>query len=154
MKPLYLIASMLLALGGAGCASQPPLVAECSKKITGDRTGPALVGEEYGRQATPIPLDSVQFSNWNVAKSVAVQRLFAARTATNTVQVTARFVSCSDAPVSLLVRTSFVDGNQAPTEPASGWRPISVQPRMTGSYTEFSTSTNVANYLIEIMPGQ
>src|SRR5262245_6218078 len=80
----------------SGCAikGQPPLVAESNRPIKGERTGPALFGQEYGRQATPLPLDSVQFSNWKSARSIAVQRLFASRTSTDTVQVVARVVSC------------------------------------------------------------
>lgn len=151
-----LVTGFAISIACTGCTTKgkPPLVAECGRKMSGERTGPALVGLEYGRQATAIPLDSVQFSNWNVAKTIAVQRLAASRTPTDTVQITARFVSCSDKPVSLLVRTSFLDSSQAPAEPSSGWLPVLVQPRMTGLYSEYSTSKNVSNYLIEIMPGQ
>jgi hypothetical protein len=136
-----------------GCAMQhPPLVVECSGPEKGNRGGPALVGQEYGMQATPIPLNSVQFSNWTTVKDLSVQRLYASRTASNTVQVTARFVSCADTAVVIKVRTSFLDVNQAPTEPVSGWQTIFLQPRLTAVYAEQSTSKSVANYLIEIAP--
>jgi hypothetical protein len=121
--------------------------------MKGDRTaGPALVGHEYGPQTTPIPLNSVQFSNMDAAKSLAVQHLFAARTPGNTISVTARFISCSDANFAVRVRTSFMDVNQAPTEPASAWQTVFLQPHLIATYTENSTSRSVANYLIEIMP--
>jgi hypothetical protein len=136
-----------------GCASQPPLVVQCKGTMKGDRSGtPALVGQEYGPQFTPMPLNSVQFSNWDTAKSLSVQRLFASRTPGGTVAVAARFISCSDAEMAIKVRTSFMDSNQMPTETASAWQTVFLQPRLTATYEEKSTARNVANYLIEIMP--
>lgn len=150
-RPLGLMLGTLL--GGCALHGAPPLVTECTRPPAhADRGGPALVGEPYGMQATPIPLNSVQFSNWNVAKTVAVQHLFASRTATNTVAVSARFISCTDAPFSIRVRTSFLDANQAPTEPASVWQTVMLQPHATSTYEERSISPRVANYLIEIAP--
>jgi hypothetical protein len=138
----------------SSCVSQRvPLVVSCGGSVrTHAITGPALVGAEYGVQTTPIPLNSVQFSDRETTKVVAVQRLYAARTTTNTVQVTARFVSCSDTPFNLRVRTSFLDGDQAPTEETSSWRSVYLQPRLTATYTEKSTSKNAESYLIEVAP--
>jgi hypothetical protein len=137
-----------------GCAVQghPPLVVQCSGPEKGNRGGPALVGQEYGMQATPIPLNSVQFSNWPTVKNLSVQRLFAVRTPSDTVQVTARFISCADTALVIRVRTSFLDANQAPTEPTSAWQTVSLQPRLTAVYAEKSTSKKATNYLIEIGP--
>jgi hypothetical protein len=148
--------SLIFALYGSlvACAvpGHPPLVVQCSGPEKGNRGGPALVGQEYGMQATPIPLNSVQFSNWTTVKNFSVQRLYASRTASNTVQVTVRFVSCADNPLAIKVRTSFLDANQAPTEPMSAWQTVFLQPRLTTVYEEKSTSRSVANYLIEIAP--
>jgi hypothetical protein len=94
----------------------------------------------------------VQFTNWETARSLSIQRLSAARTSTNTVEVGARFVSCLDMPFSIRVRTSFMDAKQAPTEGASAWQTVYLQPHLTASYSERSISTNVSNYLIEITP--
>jgi hypothetical protein len=137
-----------------GCATKAPLVTRCSMpRGGGDRAGmPALVGLQYGEQATPIPLNSVQFSSWSAAKTLAVQRLSAARTATNTVEVAARFVSCSDQPQTVQVRTSFLDANQAATEAPSAWQTVYLQPHLTANYSERSTATTVQSYLIEISP--
>lgn len=153
MKPLLMSGIAVLLGAVAGCASQPPLVTQCSGPMQGDRTGgPALVGHEYGPRTTPVPLNSVQFSNMSTAKSVAVQNLFAARTPGNTVAVTARFISCSDAGFAVRVRTSFMDAKEAPTEPVSAWQTVFLQPHLIATYAENSTSRDVANYLIEIMP--
>ncbi len=145
------IASAMLAC--LGCVVQPPLVTQCKWPPKGDRTaGPALVGHEYGPQTTPIPLNSVQFSNTATANRLAIQDLFAAHTAANTTAVTARLISCADTVFAVRVRTSFLDESQAPTEPASAWKTVFLQPHLTATYAENSTSRGVANYLIEIMP--
>jgi hypothetical protein len=151
MKVPILHAAAITLICLAGCVSQPPLVTQCRWPLKGDRTaGPALVGHEYGPQTTPIPLNSVQFSTQAAANSLAVQNLYAARTPGNTTSVTARFISCSNANLAIRVRTSFMDRNQAPTEPASAWQTVILQPHLTATYAENSTSRNVANYLIEI----
>jgi hypothetical protein len=122
--------------------------------MSGDRTKtPALVGEQYGLKMSPIPLNSVQFSEWKTPNILAVQQLFAARTPAQTVEVTARFVSCADQPFSIKVRTSFLDAGQAPTEEPSAWQTMFLQPHLTAVYSEKSTSRAAAQYLIEVMPG-
>ena len=142
----------VVVLSLAACAAKPPLVTQCTKQGRQGRGGPALVGLTYGTQATPIPLNSVQFSNWNVERSVSIQQLWATRTATNTVNVMARLISCADQPFAIRVRTSFLDSNQAPAEPASAWKTVFLQPRATAVYSENSTSRDVVNYLIDVAP--
>jgi hypothetical protein len=151
-RQVYAGALMVVML--AGCATKAPLVSRCSMPLGGgDRAGmPALVGLQYGEQATAIPLNSVQFSSWDAAKTLAVQRLSAGRTAANTVEVAARFVSCSNQPQTVRVRTSFLDANQAATEAPSAWRTVYLQPHLTANYSERSTATTVQSYLIEISP--
>jgi len=102
---------------------------------------------------TPIPVNSVEYSNWATPAQLTVQHLFASRTPANTVQVTARFVSCMNTPLAIKVRTSFMDANQAPTEEPSAWQSVFLQPHLTATYTERSTSKAVMLYLIEVMPG-
>jgi hypothetical protein len=136
----------------AGCASEAPLVAQC--KGQGARpldAAPALVGVAYGTQATPIPLNSVQFSSWTVESSVSVQQLAATRTPTNTVSVTARFISCTDRDSAIRVRTSFFDAQHAPAEPSSAWQTVYLHPHLLATYSERSTSKGVTHYLIEVM---
>lgn len=152
MRPVVRCSALALVAAVAGCDAKPPLVTKCTGQSHMSRTGPALVGLEYGTQATPIPLDSVQFSDWAAEKAVVVQHLTAARTATNTVEVTARLISCADEPIALRVRTSFLDAAQAPTEAASAWQTVFVQPHLTATYSERSISTQVSHYLLEITP--
>ncbi len=143
-----------VALLTVGCANKAPLVSRCKMPRGGGARSsmPALVGLQYGEQSTPIPLNSVQFTNWGAASSLSVQRLAATRTPTNTVEVDARFVSCSDQTQTVRVRTSFLDGNQAPTEAPSAWQTVYLQPHLTANYSEKSTSIAAKQYLIEISP--
>ena len=113
--------------------------------------GPALVGEQYGMSMSAIPVDAVLFTDQAIANTVAVQALYAARTPTETVQVTARFVNCADHPVAVRARTSFMRASLAPSEPSSAWQTVIVRPRATSIYTENSMGrSEVSSYLIEI----
>jgi hypothetical protein len=142
----------LTMLAATACATKAPLVSQCKMPWRGgDRAGmPALVGLEYGERSTPIPLNSVQFASWDATKLLSIQRLAAQRTPTNTVEVAARFVSCSEVSQTVRVRTSFLDANQAATEPPSAWQTVYLAPHLTANYSERSISPNVQNYLIEI----
>jgi hypothetical protein len=150
----WLVAFMAVAAPLSACTSnKTPLVAKCFslsawKKQT--RPGQALVGVPYGVQTTPIPLDSVQFSDSRVARDVSIQQLSASRTATGTVQVSARFVACSSDPTTVRMRTNFIADGQVPAEPVSAWKTVHLDPRLLATYSELSTSRTVANYIIEI----
>jgi len=149
MKAAFLLG--VAALGTACAATgNPPLVVECRVPESGARTGAALVGMPYGQQHTPIPLDSVQFDSHATAARVAVQSLHAARTASDTVEVGARLIHCGDTPGSVRIRTNFLREDRAPSEPASAWRTVYLQPRAIAQYQEYSTSPAAARYVIEI----
>lgn len=149
MQSRIFAVSMLLLV--AGCANQQPkLLVECKSPIDVARKGSALVGQEYGIQMSPIPLDALQFTDADVAHSVAVQAVRATRTPADTVQVTARLVNCTDKPMVVRARTSFMDATQLPTEPVSAWRIIPMPARATSVYQENSASVNVAHYLVEL----
>jgi hypothetical protein len=158
---LLLSACVLLSL--AGCAQQPPApyvpgspppVAQCVTPIDGNRPGPALVGQQYGMQMSPLPLNSVQFDGYGTAQSLAIQRIFASRTPTGTVQLTARLVSCLDYPSTVRIRAAFLRADESPAEPVSAWREVHLSPRATATYTEYSTAQDVADFLIEIGAAQ
>lgn len=141
----------IMPLGGCSALpGGPPVVAQCSDPSVGDRAGPALVGETYGMTMTPLPLNSVQFGATDIARSVAIQSLYASRTPSGTVQVAARLLSCADSPMVVRMRTSFQQSSTAPSEPASAWHDVFLAPRTTAVYTEMSTSVDAATYLVEI----
>lgn len=144
---------ILLAIALPGCQTMPgspPVVVECVQPASQSRAGPALVGQAYGMSMTPIPLNSVQFGSKSVAGQLAVQALFAERSATETVNVTVRFVSCQDTATSIRVRTSFLKASQAPAEPPSAWKTVHVEPRAIAVYSELSTSRDIASYIVEV----
>lgn len=158
----WVVLAIATELSG-GCAQQPaapyvpgapPLVVECSTPYDGARPGPALVGQQYGMQISPLPLNSVQFDSHTTASRLAVQRIYALRTATDTIEVTARLVSCSNYPVMVRVRSSFLRTNDSPSEPTSAWREVYLSPRAIANYTEYSVARDVNSYFIEIAASQ
>ena len=140
-------------LAAAGCALPPgqsPVVAQCGPVATAHPAGPALVGQPYGAAMTPIPLNSVQFGGADLANAMAVQNLYATRTATGTVQLNARFVSCLDVPASVLVRTSFMRTDTSPAEAPTPWKLVHLPPRATALYSELSASSDATVFLVEV----
>lgn len=156
MKIRLLLAAVALGVLG-GCATDvPDAVVQCAvpKSRPGPK-GPALVGHEYGMKMSPIPLDAVQFTEQAIANAVAVQALYASRTPAQTVQVTARFVNCTEKPIAVRARTSFLKSSQAPSEPQSAWQTVHLYPKATGIYTENSIGrSEVTNYLVELASEQ
>ena len=149
------VAGMRLGVGAAAfaiasCATDPPIL-ECAKDAPRAASrSRALVGESYGTQMKPIPLDSVLFSEQSLARAVALQRISASRTATGTVEVNAVLANCSGKPLALRMRSSFYDAQQRISEPISAWRTVHVTPGGLGTYTESSITREVSAYLIEV----
>lgn len=112
--------------------------------------GPALIAN-VPKSMTPIDLNAVQFTDKSITRSVIVEGLFARRTETDTVEVTARLVNCTATPLQVQARSSFMDGDQAPTEPTSAWARVYLAPYATGVYRERSIGRGeVSYYLIEL----
>jgi len=147
---LYFLTLCLVLV--SACAQHVPqrkMVVECEFPAMDAPPGPALVAREYGKNS-PIPLNAVQFTSPSLNNSLVVQMLNASRTATNSAQVYARVINCTDQPLKLGIRTSFLDGRQVPTEPVSAWKTVWVQPFTTGNYSENSISLDVNYYLVEV----
>lgn len=122
--------------------------------ITAARTdpggGPALV-TDIPRAMTPIDLNAVLWTDVWSLRHIVVEGLFAERTDTNALMVTARLINCTKKPVSIQVRSNFMDRSQIPTEQASVWKTVFLSPRSTAVYQERSIGTDkVANYLLEL----
>ena len=116
--------------------------------------GPALVAN-VARAMVPIDLNAVQMTDRKLTRAVLVEGLWARRTETDALMVTARLVNCTDKPLVVQARSSFIDRDQMPTEPASMWRTIFIAPRATGTYQERSIAAKpVAAYLIELRSEQ
>ncbi|MFO1322275.1 MAG: hypothetical protein U1F52_21920 [Burkholderiales bacterium] len=143
----------IAAVSLTGCAGErAKQVVECSGAPRDpSAAGPAFVGKEYGVRVAPIPLDSVLYASKATIKRVAVQGLFADRTEADTVRVTARLMNCTREPIHVTARTHFMDKTQRPTEKASAWQSVFVQPGSFTVYSETSLATDgIATYLVEL----
>lgn len=146
-------AAMLVGLVACFPLNGPtPVVARCTAPMMGTDTrgGPALVGQHYGMQMSPLPLNSVQFDSSDTAQALAVQQLYAERTPTDSVRVTARFVSCGDRPQAVRMRTTFLRQNHSTAEAPTAWKTVHLTPRGLVHYEELSVSPDAHFYLIEI----
>jgi hypothetical protein len=151
MRGLTLLTLTALAAAAlTGCVAARKPVLECRfPSQAAPPPGRALVAHEYG-EISPIPLDAVQFTEPDLSKEIAVQLLQSHRTQTNTVQVTARFINCTDAVKIVGVRANFMDKNEFPLEPASGWQNVVLQPRSMGNYQDSSLSRTAEHYVLEL----
>ncbi|WP_235525337.1 MULTISPECIES: hypothetical protein [unclassified Sphingomonas] len=159
MKPVV-IATLLLGgialLGGSAAETRENRPLKC--RIGAARRAPAPVGPalvaNVPRAMTPVSLDAVQMND-RVWKQVVVEGLFARRTPADTLEVMARIVNCTKAPLAIEVRSSFLDASQYPTEPTSVWRVVHIAPLSMATYQERSIGTTaVAHYLIELRSDQ
>lgn len=149
-------AVMLAQTGAAPAAAQdrptrPQSVVKCnfSRAARGASGAPALTPLVRGA-FTPIPLESVQFVDKDLRRKVVVQSLMAQKTETDTVEIVTRLLNCTDKPLQIQARASFMSAAMAPTEPTSGWQRVFLQPRALGVYTEKSVSRDPAHYLVEV----
>jgi uncharacterized lipoprotein YmbA len=141
--------SLLMVAGLAGCATTRKPVVQCSfPSQKAPAPGSALVAQDYGA-ITAIPLDAVQYTD-ALKRKVVVQMLSAGRTPTNTVQVTARLVNCTNDSLTVGVRTNFMDAREVPTEAQSVWQNVILQPKAMGLYQTSSMSKGVEHYVLEL----
>lgn len=152
-----MLAALLLPLSIAPAMGSENQILKCKTwqaRRAPPVAGPALVAN-VPRSMTPIDLNAVQFTDKPLTRQVLVEGLFARRTDTDTVEVTARLVNCTDKALQVQARSSFMDVTQAPTEPTSTWTQVFIPPRGTGTYRERSMGReDVKYYLIELAPGR
>jgi len=111
---------------------------------------PRLVGMISGAM-TPVALDAVYVTDDSIRRKIMPQDLFVRRTPAGSVEVMARIANCTDKPIQIEGRTSFMDEQKFPTEDASAWQTVFLAPRSMGTYREVSIGgSNVAYYLIEV----
>jgi hypothetical protein len=146
---LLFLTLYLVLLSACAQVPQRKMLVECEFPAMAAPAGPALVAREYGKNS-PIPLNAIQFTSPSLMNSLVVQMLTASHTATNTAQIYARVINCTEQPLKLGIRTSFLNGKQVPVEPVSAWKTVWVQALTTGNYTENSISRDVNYYLVEV----
>lgn len=155
MSRAWLLIALLLGGGtfAADVVAAENRVVKCKARKarrSAPYAGPALVAN-VPQSMTPIDLNAVQFTDKTLTREVIVEGLFARRTEADTVEVTARLVNCTGAPLQVQARSSFMDEAQAPTEPTSMWTRVFIPPHGTGVYRERSMAREqVQYYLIEL----
>lgn len=150
---LYTLALFAVACGSASAAETR---VKCDfykfeaaqKGVVGQR--PSLIGPVSGTM-TPIPLDAVYVTDKAIRRKVMPQEVLARRTPNGAVELVARLINCTDYPLEVQGRASFMDANQIPTENASAWQLVHIPPRSFATYREISIgTTQVASYVIEL----
>lgn len=147
-------ATLALALSSA-CASAPTgmRTTSCNASALGNGTVSAngVLDSQIPGSFTPIPLDQIQILDPTLIPQVMVQSAGAGRTATQTLQVQARFVNCTDATIAVEARTHFIAPSGASNEPISAWKRIDIPQRALGVYAESSMGTTQADkFLVEV----
>lgn len=123
---------------------------ERAQKAAQKQGGAALIGPVESAM-TPIPLDAVYVIDDAIRRKVMPQELFARRTPNGSVELVARLVNCTDYPLQVQGRATFLDRDQIPTESASAWQTVFLEPRTFGTYREISIGgPEVVNYMIEL----
>lgn len=85
------------------------------------------------------------------AGKIAVESQGARRNATGTLNVIVQLRNRTDYPQVIEARTSFFDGAFAPSEKASGWTRVHLDPNGIGSYQESSLgAASAAHYYVEV----
>lgn len=154
-KAAVLAAAALAGVFASACSTPQTgmRTTACNAGNMGNGVVPAngVLDSQIPGAFSPIPLDQIQILEPNLAKQVAIQSAAAGRTVTKTVQVQARVVNCTDAPIQLEARTHFFAPTGASNEPISAWKRIYVPQRGLGVYEEFSMGTVMADkFLIEM----
>lgn len=85
------------------------------------------------------------------AGKIAIESQGARRNATGTLNVIVQIRNRTDFPQVIEARTSFFDSALAPSEKASGWTRVHLDPNGIGSYQESSLGTaSAAHYYVEV----
>ncbi|MBI5163770.1 MAG: hypothetical protein HY985_07690 [Magnetospirillum sp.] len=143
---------LVLALAGCAQVQEPAPVCNMAA-INSQRQLIALPGLAPGDPSPVIemPLNSVSIVDPKIINKVYVRQVGARRTATGTVEVTAQVINCTDFPLNAEARTQFYDQMQAPGEPVSAWKRVSLPARTSNTYRESSMgSRNAAYYMVEL----
>jgi len=153
---LLVVAGALCGTAYAGFASAADNRIKCNfpklekAQAEAQKREPRLVGMISGAM-TPVALDAVYVIDDDIRRKVMPQDLFVRRTPAGSVEVMARIANCTDKPIQISGRTSFLDEQKFPTEDSSAWQTVFLAPRSMGTYREVSIGgPNVAYYLIEV----
>lgn len=152
-----------LLLGLAGCQTtqvvsapiEPQPICDFNAQMAQRQApAPAAVPQQPAVM-TPMPLNSVNITDYGITNKVMVESTNARRSPTGTVEVWARLLNCTDFPLQVEGRTHFLDEGRAPAEDVSAWNRVHLPPRSYAVYRESSTSVQaVRYYYVEVREGK
>lgn len=152
---------ILTGLAAIAAAAAMPAAAAENRVVTcdtwkarayGDSAGPALVAN-VPSSMTPIDLNAVQFTDRKLGRRIIVEGVQAMRNPNQGLKVFVRLVNCKSQPITVQLRTNFLDNNQMPTEQPSAWRTVFLSPRATAGYEENSIAGGkVGAFYVEMRP--
>ncbi|QKK02333.1 MAG: hypothetical protein HND55_06520 [Pseudomonadota bacterium] len=162
---LLRIASLLRALAAiaivgliAACAS-PGIPhsthPECNFRGAPDGVTPRGDGSYLfppdGRSMVPLPLSTVSLTDYTLRNRMLVQQVQGRRDTSGNLSVFVRYVNCTDYPMIVESRTQFLDAQQAPSEPVTGWKRTVMPPKSLGNYQEVSVRQPPPhNFIVEV----
>lgn len=146
--------TVLTVLCAAGVVHAADTRVKCDfaplEKAQKTHQGPALMGSVSGSMSA-ISLNAIYVTDKAIRRKVLPQELFARRTPTGSVELIARLVNCTDYPMQIQGRSSFMDQTQIPTENPSAWQTVFIEPHGVATYREVSIGrADVAYYMIEL----
>lgn len=148
----------LLTLGGCQtqmAAVEPQPICNFNALVAQRPSGPAPAEAPGQPGPTPMPVNSVNITDFGMTNKIWVESTNARRTPTGTVEVWARLVNCTDFPLQIEGRTHFLDEARAPAEEASAWSRVFLPPRTHGVYREASTGVGAVRfYYVEVREGR
>lgn len=155
-KAAVLVSAALGLSLASACGTAPQTgmrTTSCNASALGNGAVPAngVLDAQIPGSFSPIPLDQIQILDPTLVPHVMVQSAGAGRSATQTLQLQARFVNCTNEPIAIEARTHFIAPSGASNEPISAWKRVDIPQRGLGVYAESSIGTTQADkFLVEV----
>jgi len=156
-RPIRLTLVLILVALGCACATAPPHSThpECNFRAARDGVTPRGDGDYLfppdGQSMVPLPLSTVSLSDYTLRNRMLVQQVLGRRDVDGNLTVFVRYVNCTDYPMIVESRTQFLDAQQAPSEPVTGWKRTVMPPNTLGNYQETSVRQPAPhNFLVEV----
>lgn len=143
-------------LSGCGATVKPQPQCDFyayNRNLTLAQQGPQSLVPQVPGSITEMPLNYANIADKGITNKVLVQATSAQRNADGSMRVFARLINCTDHPLQVEGRTTFLSEAQTETEPATAWTRIILSPHTYQSYATSSTNPNASLYLIELREG-
>ncbi len=103
------------------------------------------------RSMVPLPLSTVSLTDYTLRNRMLVQQVHGRRDVNGNLNVFVRYVNCTDYPMIVQSRTQFLDDQQTPSEPVTGWTRTVMPPNSLGNYQDVSIRRPPPhNFIVEV----